>query len=294
MIVVPYIGFALVALLAMGFATFALWKDRSRGSWLLVGAIAVFLLGVGGGTYWMVGQPRLATRQAMGLSTRDINGLVPFLIARVRKEPGDLQAWEYLARSYMSAGDARDAAAAFGRAVTVARLNHAESADLDTSYGEAATEASGVVSDEALAAFKAALVLDPKDPAARFFLGQERAEHNDRQGALSYWQPLLAEIPATAPLHQMLVDRVALLTAQGVGPGGAGAPDPKAMVAMLAAQLKANPHDAAGWQRLIRAYTVLGQTADAKTALDTARKTFANDRDAMGAIEAEAKELKLD
>ena len=294
MTLVPYIGFALVALLAMGFATFALWRERSKGGWLMAGAIAVFLLGVGGGTYWMVGRPGLAARQAQGLKTRDINGLVPFLIDRVRKQPNDLQAWVYLARSYMSAGDARDAAGAFGRAVTLARLNHAESVDLDTSYGEAATAAAGVVSDEAEAAFKAALALDPKDAAARFFLGQQRAEHNDRDGAMAYWQPLLAEIPASAPLHQMLVDRIALLTAQGMGPGGSGAPDPRAMVAMLAAQLKADPHNAAGWQRLIRAYSVLGQTEDAKTALDTARKTFANDRDAMGAIEAEAKELKLD
>lgn len=294
MIVVPYIGFALVALLAMGFATFALWKNRAGGGWLLMGAIAVFLLGVGGGTYWMVGRPGLATRQAQGLATRDINGLVPFLIERVRKQPGDLQAWVYLARSYMTAGDANDAAAAYGRAVSLARSNHAESVDLDTAYGEAATAAAGQVSDAAQAAFQAALVLDPKDPAARFFLGQARAEHNDKDGALSYWQPLLAEIPASAPLHQTLVDRIALLTAQGLAPGGGGAPDPRAMVAMLAAQLKADPHNAAGWERLIRAYTVLGQMADAKSALDTARKTFANDRDAMAAIEAEAKELKLD
>jgi len=116
----------------------------------------------------------------------------------LRKAPGDLQAWVYLGRSYMTAGDAGDAAKAFGRAVTVARLNHTESPDLDTAYGEAETEANGAVTDEAAAAFTAALALDPKDPAARYFMGQARAEHNDRDGALSYWQPLLARFPPAA------------------------------------------------------------------------------------------------
>ena len=46
---------------------------------------------------------------------------------------------------------------------------------------------------------------------------------------------------------------------------------------MLAARLKDNPNDAAGWQRLIRAYTVLGERAQAQDALATARKTFAGD-----------------
>src|SRR5450631_4241385 len=104
----------MIALAAIGFGTFALWRRNVKGGALLAGAIALFLLGIGGGTYWMVGRPGLATRAAQGLGTRDINGLIPFLIARVRKEPGDLQAWLYLARAYMTVNDANDAAKAYG------------------------------------------------------------------------------------------------------------------------------------------------------------------------------------
>jgi cytochrome c-type biogenesis protein CcmH len=286
----PFIFFALLALLAIGFATFALWRKPEKGSVLLIGAVTLFLLGVGGGTYWMVGRPNLAARAAQGLNTRDINGLIPYLIERVRKAPGDLEAWTYLGRAYMSAGDARDAANAFGRAVQVARQTHREDATLESAYGEALVEASGGVNDEALAAFTNVLARDPKDAVARFFLGQARAERGDKDGALSFWQPLLAEVPANVPLHQLLVDRIALLTAQG---GAAGAPDPRQMVAGLAARLKENPNDAQGWQRLIRAYSVLGQTDDAKQALATARKTFVNDKDVMAGLEAEATELRL-
>jgi cytochrome c-type biogenesis protein CcmH len=293
---VPAIGFGAVALLAILFATFALLRGRSKGWALLAGAIALFLLGVGGGAYWLTGRPALAVRDAQGLTTHDVNGLVPFLIARVRKEPGDLQAWIYLGGAYMTANDPGDAAKAYGRAVTVARLKKTESPGLDAAYGEALVASnSGAVSDEAVSAFSAALALNPKDPAARFFLAQSRAEHGDKAGALSLWQGLLAETPASSPLHQNLLDRMALLTAQGGANGinNAGAPDPKAMVAQLAAELKADPHNAPGWRRLIRAYTVLGQPDDAKAALATARKTFAADKAVLAQLDADATDLKI-
>ena len=212
---VPFIGFALVALLAVAFATFALWRSKAAGKAYLVGAIALFLLGVGGGTYFIVGRPNLATRDAQGLATREINGLIPFLIKRVHQQPGDLQAWAYLGSAYMSVGDANDAAKAYGRAVTVARLRHMENADLDASYGEALVAANGgAVTDEAQGAFEAALKLQPQECRGAVFPGEGRAQHGDSAGAQTLWQGLLAETPASSPLHQTLVDRLAMLTAR--------------------------------------------------------------------------------
>ena len=290
MIWLPVLGFALVALAAIGFAVAPLWKRRAKGTGLLALAIGAFLLGVGGGTYWMVGRPYLAARAAEGLRTHDVAGLIPYLIQRVRKAPGDLTAWTYLGRAYMTVNDPADAAKAYERAVTVARLSGHPDPELDTLYGETLVAAGGgAVSDDAMAAFEAALARNPKEPVARFFLAQGKAERGDRAGALALWQGLLAEVPAKAPLHQMLVDRIAMLTA-----AGGGAPDPRKMVAMLAARLKADPGDADGWQRLIRAYSVLGQPADARAALAAARKAFARDKSVMAALDAEAKELKLD
>ena len=131
--------------------------------------------------------------------------------------------------------------------------------------------------------------LNPKDQAARFFVGQALAAHGDKQAALELWNGLLADAPANSPLHQTLVDRIAMLTARS----GGGAPDPKAMVAGLAARLKDNPNDAAGWQRLIRAYSVLGERAEAQGALATARTTFAGKTDILAQLDAEAQELRL-
>jgi cytochrome c-type biogenesis protein CcmH len=285
------IGLIVVALLAIGFAVLPVWQEKAlKGRALLIGAIALVLLGVGGGTYWMLGQPYLAWRSAQGVQTRDVNGLIALLIKRVRQEPNDLQAWVYLGRGYMGAGDAGDAAKAYARAVAIANRTGHPDAALDSMYGEALVSADGgQVSDDAAVAFRAALKLDPKEPASRFFLGDSLAAHGDKTGALALWNGLLAEAPSASPLHQALVDRIAMLTAQS-----GAAPDPKAMVAMLAARLKENPNDAGGWQRLIRAYMVLGERAEAQDALATARKNFASQHDVGDALDAEAKQLKLD
>ena len=65
------------------------------------------------------------------------------------------------------------------------------------------------------------------------------------------------------------------------------------MVAGLAARLKANPDDAAGWQRLIRAYAVLGDKDKARAALSDARKAMAAQSDQIAALDAEQKQLGL-
>jgi len=289
---VLYIGAIVVVLAAIAFAVMPLLRAKAmKGRGVLAAALALFLLGIGGGTYWMLGQPYLAWRSAQGTETRDVNGLIALLIKRVRAQPDDLQAWVYLGRAYMGMGDAGDAAKAYARAVTLANRSGHPDAGLDTLYGEAlVAQANGEVGAEAEAAFRAALKLDPKEQAARYFIAQAQAARGDKAGALTILNELLAETPDKSPLHQTLIDRIALLTAQG----GGGAPDPKAMVAGLAARLKDNPDDAAGWQRLIRAYSVLGQRAEARDALATARKTFSGKSDVLAGFDAQAKELKLD
>jgi cytochrome c-type biogenesis protein CcmH len=60
-----------------------------------------------------------------------------------------------------------------------------------------------------------------------------------------------------------------------------GAPQIQAMVDGLAARLRANADDAAGWVRLVRAYTVLGQTDRRDQALAVARHRYAGRPDIL-------------
>ncbi len=289
MTALPFIGFVVTALLAVAFAVVPLVRGWEKKRALLMAAIALFLLGIGGGTYLLVGRPQLAERAAQGLNSRDMKALVPYLIKQLRKTPNDVRGWRYLAQVYMTANDPVDAAKALAKAIALTGRGDAE---LSAAYGEALVLSSnGVVPDQAEAAFLDALKVDPMNPPARFYLGLARVQHNDRPGAIGYWQSLLNETPPTSQLHQMLVDRLAALTAQS---GGMPAGGPRAMVAMLAARLKADPNDALGWVRLMRAYTVLGETAKAKEALATARRTFKDNKDALTAFQTAATALKLD
>ena len=65
------------------------------------------------------------------------------------------------------------------------------------------------------------------------------------------------------------------------------------MVETLAARLKQSPDDVEGWKRLIRSYTVLGKTDEAKAALGDARRAFPSDSAAAREIAAFAGEIGL-
>jgi cytochrome c-type biogenesis protein CcmH len=65
------------------------------------------------------------------------------------------------------------------------------------------------------------------------------------------------------------------------------------MVDRLATRLAANPNDEAGWLRLIRARSVLGDAAATKKARDDALKAFAGDAAATARIKAAAAEAGM-
>jgi cytochrome c-type biogenesis protein CcmH len=115
------------------------------------------------------------------------------------------------------------------------------------------------------------------------------AARGNADKALALWQSLLSDVPTDSAVHQDLVDRIARFTASR----GGAAPDIAAMVSGLADRLKAHPDDGPGWQRLIRAYAVLGQKDMARQAIADARKAMAVQPEQLAALEEERKLLGL-
>jgi cytochrome c-type biogenesis protein CcmH len=278
--------FALLAGIGVAFACWPLLRER-RGAagWILMAAIACAVLGISCGVYLMLGQPALALRALAGPKDNDWKGLVAALVHNARAHPGDETAWLMLGRGYLTIGDGDDAAGAFRRALALARPS--EQPALLSSIGEALTVAAqGQVTPDAEAAFSAALQINPKDDAARYYLGLAFAARRENARALAIWQNLLADTPPGAPWRGPLIDHIAAL-------GAGAAPDIGAMVAGLAARLQTQPNDAQGWQRLLRAYAVLGEKDKAHTALGDARAALKANAPAEAALDAEAKELKI-
>lgn len=286
---------ALFGVIVVAAASFAAWPALSalsgRTRLAASAVLALFVAVAGGGSYLALGRPALAVRTLRGHDVEDINGAVTLMVHHLRVQPDDLRGWAILGQAYMGARDGEDAVKAYRRAITLSQAAGRPIPALYSNYGMALTAIStNGVPEEAERAFRTALSLDPTDRISLFFLGQLSAASGRSADAVTLWQRLLGEIPAGSELHQELVDNIAhLKQAQG-----GGAPDIGAMVAGLAARLKQSPDDALGWQRLVRAYAVLGDAAKARSALADARAAMAKSPDALSALKAEAKELKLE
>lgn len=287
---------ALFATLSLAAVLFAAWPILRMGARPLrariamASALALVVLGIGGGLYLVLGQPQLAFRtDEEALKGRDVRALVALLARKVRDTPDDPRGFVFLGRGYLTLNDPAEAAKAFARALALQQRQHKVEPALYSAYGEALTRAAtGIVTPDTEKAFQSALALDPRDPAARYYLGLAYAARGQNAQALQLWESLLAEMPPSA-LRSELVDRVAALKARA----GSGPPDISAMVAGLAARLQTNPNDPEGWQRLVRAYAVLGDTEKAKAALADARKAMAKNPAGLAAINEEAKARKL-
>ncbi|HEV2561421.1 MAG TPA: tetratricopeptide repeat protein [Rhizomicrobium sp.] len=277
-----------LAAIAAGFACWPILRAKgSRAKALLAGAVALVVLGIGIGVYLMLGSPGLALRTLAGPGDNDLRGLIAQLSVKVRQSPNNPQGWMLLGRGYLTLGDGVDAAAAFKRALGLVPPDQRPT--ILSAYGEALTVASaGAVTPAAEAAFDEVLKSNPKDLAARYFLGLAYASRHDNAKAIAIWENLLADAPVNAPWRAALIDRLAGLKAQS----GAG-PDISAMVEGLAARLRLHANDPQGWQRLIRAYAVLGDKGKASAALAYARVAAKKDASVLSALDAEAKELQL-
>lgn len=291
------VAILIFAVLLFAGALFAAWpilRMRTRplrARIAMASALALVVLGIGAGLYLVLGQPQLALRtDAMAMRGHDVRALVALLARKVRDTPDDPRGFVFLGRGYLTLNDPGDAAKAFARALALQQRQHKVDPSLYSAYGEALTrEAAGAVTPDAEKAFQTALVLNPHDPAARYYLGLAYSARGQAAKALPMWEGLLAEM-APSPLRSELVDRVAALKARA----GGGPPDISAMVAGLAARLQTNPNDPEGWQRLVRAYVVLGDTEKAKAALADARKAMAKNPAALAAINEEARSRNLE
>ena len=290
-----FLVYGIFALLGAGAVAFVLWpilrvRDEPRSKRvLLAGAVGCAVIGIGAGSYLAVGRPDFAVRAFKRPEQQDIGGLIALLVTRVHQHPDDAASWMWLGRAYETALDPDDAAKALARAVAIAQSRHALDPALLSAYGEALVRsANGAVTPAAESIFKTLYAANPKDVEARYFLGFADAEHGQDKEAVALWQSVLADLPQNSPLAHDLKDRLASLESRS-----GTAPDIGAMVETLAKRLEKEPDDPEGWQRLVRAWTVLGEREKAQAALARARSSLSGEPQALAALDAEARELRL-
>lgn len=248
-------------------------------------------------------QPYLARLSAWKAAAKsDPSGLGPEQMAAVlrplvREHPNDPKGYFMLGEAQMAAGQAGEASRAFAQA---ARLDP-KSANLQIAYGEAVMSLNeGKIAPEALAAFRQALMLDPANGAARYYIGRAKIADGDVDGGLADWRRLVDSLPAADPHRAGVSAQIAevertggLATPEAVAAAAQSAQSQgqfiHEMVARLAARLAVQPDDPDGWGRLVRAYGVLKDEKAQTDALLRARQQFAGRPQVIAAIEAQAR-----
>jgi cytochrome c-type biogenesis protein CcmH len=295
-----------------------LWRRRLTAlAGLVLVPIGATALYMALGSPQMPGQPLAGRLQAVH-QDRSIQSLIAQVEKHLERNPNDARGYEVVAPVYLRMGRFADAVNARRKLLQLA----GETAERQADLGEAlAAAGKGIVTVEAKTAFERALALDPNDLKAKFFIGVAAEQDGDRHKAAAIWTGMLKDAPAGAPWMPMV--REALTRVGGTPPAIAsapsappiaGAPGPNAadvaaaggmsekdrgdmirdMVARLAGKLKEDGNDLAGWQRLLRAYMVLGERDKAQTAAADAKKALASDPDKLRQIGDTIKSMGLE
>ena len=272
----------------------------------LVVILAVPILTVG--LYLRLGAPDYAdmplqARLQAQPAAMDMAAALARIEAHLAQEPDDARGWEVMAQVYARLDRAADAARAYRNLI---RLQGA-SPELLMALGQSLVFANqGRVDVEAQAAFEKVLVVEPGRLDPRYYLALAAEQQGDKARALEGFTRLLADAPADAPFAPVVRDHIAKLGGQAplqAAPApsqgaaiAAMAPAERetairGMVDALAARLAANGGNLEEWSRLVRAYTVLREPEQARTALDEARKALGVG--GMAALDALARELGL-
>lgn len=247
----------------------------------------------------------------------DAEAMVRSLEQRLDAEPNDAEGWRMLGWSYFQLRRFAESAQAYARA----RQINPDDPGYASAMGESLTQAAeGRVTPEARNAFEAARKIDPNDARARYFLAVLKDQQGNSKEAIDEWIALLSASPTDAPwvphLRETIVEsaakagvdvsaRMPAPASSASGPTQADmaaaaqlSPDDReamirSMVDGLAAKLAANPNDAEGWMRLMRARMVQGDSKNASAAYRSARQIFSKDAAIMDALAKTAQELGI-
>lgn len=275
--------------------------------------------------YLVLGQPDmpdapLVERLAAAPAAEDVAALVGRVEKHLATKPDDIEGWRVIAPIYARMGRLEDAVAAWGRIVAAGAADN----DILESYGVGLVDTNdGIVSSQAQAVLAKVVAADASRIRAKFYYAEGLRQAGSLKAALDEFDDLIGRSPANAPWLKLVRDRrhdtlVALnlpadrpepptLPAVAEAPGptaadvdaaaGMNAGDRKTMiegmVQQLATKLESDPRDRDGWVRLMRSYSVLGRTDDAKAALARARETFSADKADLDAINAAAASLGI-
>lgn len=272
-------------------------KNKTTGFWTAKRtsvAVGLSLPVMALGLYLQLGTPEAINPVAADHTQNEqLTNMVNTLAARLKDNPNDSKGWVMLAKSYKAMERFEEAQQAFEKAGDIVKtdpellLDHAD--------------VLGVLADNSLAGrpkqlIEEALRLDPMNPMALMMDGVALYQGGDYKNAVARWEKLLDLLQPGSPDAQQVQANIDDARAKGglsagvsnalppVPAGAAAGMTPEMinqMVDRLAARLKENPEDLAGWARLARAYKVQNRLDEAIAAYAKTGKLLDTDPDLL-------------
>ncbi len=147
----------------------------------------------------------------------EIASMVDNLVARLEKQPDDLEGWLMLGRTYSIMGRFTEASEVYAKLLTLSP----DSPEVLVNYADVfAMTQDGSLTGKPIELINKALSIEPKNPKALALAGTAKFEQGNFEQAAVYWEELLAIIPADSKLAQSVtgsIERAKTLASNGGG-----------------------------------------------------------------------------
>ncbi len=154
--------------------------------------------------YVVLGTPAAldpAARQGPQASAAEIEKMVATLAARLEKDPGNLEGWAMLGRSYLVTGRLAEAAKAFDKAGPAMEA----SSELMLQVAELSAELNeGRIEGRGRELLQRVLKAEPQNPQALVLAGTDAFFRQQYAEAVRHWEAVLAQLPPGSPDAQNL------------------------------------------------------------------------------------------
>jgi cytochrome c-type biogenesis protein CcmH len=174
------------------------------------------------------------------ISPEQIDKMIAEVVARLEKDPGNVQGWTVLARTYYALNRYPEAVRAFERAVALAPKD----ANLLADYADAlAATQGGSLQGKPLELVERALAADPTQWKALALAGTAAFDRKEYAKAVAYWEQLKTTVPPGSAIAQSIDSSIAeARELGGLKPGAAPPPTiAKAPAAAATPAPKATP-----------------------------------------------------
>jgi cytochrome c-type biogenesis protein CcmH len=164
----------------------------------------------------IAGQPSMSEDAAH--PDQEISSMVDNLVARLEKQPDDLEGWLMLGRTYSIMGRFKEASEVYAK--LLARSPDSPEALVNYADVYAMTQ-DGSLAGKPIELINKALRIEPKNPKALALAGTAKFEQGNFKQAVVYWEELLAIIPADSKLAQSVsgsIEQAKSLASNGKDP----------------------------------------------------------------------------